>query len=187
MARILCDVDGVLLDFIGALCTQLNARGFSRVPADVKHWDLRESFTSEESRETLRIMGEPGFCHEIPWYEGAKDFLTALKVEHEAHILTAPFDSPSWIPERKASLAPWFWADRIHFIPGKWKHIVSGDVLVEDHPGTAAEWVFHNPQGIALLIDRPWNQPGCKEWVPDSRIYRVKSYQDALTTIRECA
>jgi 5'(3')-deoxyribonucleotidase len=166
---------------------QLNARGFSRAPTDVKHWDLRESLSAEESRETLRIMGEPGFCHEIPSYAGARDFLSSLAAENEVHILTAPFDSPSWIPERKAAMAAMsFPTDRVHFIPGKWKHIVSGDVLVEDHPGTAAMWLDHNPRGVALLIDRPWNQPSAKEWAGRARMYRVKSYQDALTTIREC-
>lgn len=191
MKRILLDCDGVVADFIGGVCAGLKARGFERTPEDVKHWALEHSFTEEETRATYELMKEPGFCHELEWYEGARDFLRDLLREGEVHVVTAPFrDGTSWMNERLAWLSsemPGAAGDRVHFIQGKHKHIVRGDVLIEDHPMTAHDWLVANPDGIAILIDRPWNRPGAAEWHAHARMYRVRSFDEALRVVRECA
>jgi 5'(3')-deoxyribonucleotidase len=187
MTRILIDVDGVLLDFVGALCTQLKARGFDYSPSDIVHWELRESLSIEATRTAFQIMAEPGFCHAIPWYEGASEFFQALQREGEAHVVTAPASGPSWMHERKNALTsggfPW---DRVHFVSGKWKYLIQGDVLIEDHPANAVAWLDANPGGIAVLIDRPWNQPSAREFASHHWLYRAKDYGHALRIVREC-
>jgi 5'(3')-deoxyribonucleotidase len=187
MKRIVCDVDGVLLDFIGALCTRLQSKGFALTPQDVKHWELKESFAPDALRASFEIMAEPGFCQSIAWYEGARDFFEQLRYENDVDVLTAPSAGATWMHERKEAIAstgyPW---ERVHFVGGRYKHRFSGDVLIEDHPGTAARWLQENRHGHAILIDRPWNQPTAAEYVPCLRMYRANSYSDALTTIREC-
>lgn len=187
LKRILCDADGVFLDFIGALCREFQARGRNIVPSDIKHWDLKHSLDAETTREAYAIMATPGFCHSIEWYDGARKFFDEASLEGELHVLTAPANSPTWMHERKESIAatgfPW---DRVHFIGGKYKHHFSGDVLIEDHPGNAAAWLDANRNGSVILIDRPWNQPSAVEWESRVRMYRVTSFQAALTTLREC-
>jgi 5'(3')-deoxyribonucleotidase len=185
---ILCDVDGVLADFVGGLCIELSRRGFAKCANDIKHWDLKESLSPEETRAAYEVMSVPGFCHGLAWYEGARDFFAELVREGDVLAVTAPFDgSETWERERKAWMAPAIERKRVLAISGDFKHHVRGDVLIEDHPKTAHDWLEANPDGIALLIDRPWNGPGAKEWHMHARMYRVKSYDDALTTIRECA
>jgi len=184
--RVLLDCDGVLADFIGGLCRDLTVRGYPRTEKDITSWELKHSLPAEEQRECLSIMAVPGFCHALAWYEGAREFLAALVHETELHVLTAPFEgSSTWMTERKAWLGAHVSRDRVHFIDGKWKHIVSGDVLVEDHPGNAAKWLDANPGGIAVLIDRPWNSPSAAEWSMHPRMYRVTSFTEALRIIRE--
>ncbi len=187
MKRVLVDADGVLLDFVGALCKELTIRGHVLTPEDVKHWELKESLTLEALRMAYSLMGESGFCDSIPWYEDALSFLSLLVHENDVHVLTAPSAGSTWMHERKASFSrvgfPW---QRVHFVDGKFKHIVSGDILIEDHPGTAARWLQEHRSGTAILIDRPWNQPSAAEYAAHHRMYRVKSYAEALTTIREC-
>lgn len=185
---ILTDCDGVLADFVGALCSELDIRGFKRTPEDVKHWNLSLSFTDAEMRAVHDIMCTPGFVHGIPWYEGAKDFLRTLAGEGELHAVTAPFrSSPSWMHERLGWLTSQVSGDRVHFVSGKYKHLVRGDVLVEDHPTTACEWCEANEDGIAILIDRPWNSPAAQEFWPHSRMIRVRTFDEALQAIREHA
>lgn len=183
---ILCDADGVFLDFVGALCLELVKQGFQYSPEDFRSWDLREALSREATRAMFEIMGQPGFCHSIAWYEGAREFFEALAKEGNVFVVTAPFDSETWERERKAALQP-FPRNRVLPIPGEHKKLVRGDVLIEDHPGNAFDWLEANPEGIALLIDRPWNGFTAKEWHCHRRMYRVKSYAEALTTIRECA
>ncbi len=186
MKRILCDADGVFVDFIGGLCTELGKRGFVRKPADIKSWSLEESLTPKEARECMHIMSAPGFCHGLAFYEGGPEFLGALKEEGELFVVTAPFDgSETWERERKARLEPLIARKRVLPISGEFKHLVRGDILIEDHPGTAFEWLQSNTNGHAVLIDRPWNGPGAKEWHMHRRMYRAKSYVEALSIVKE--
>lgn len=182
---ILTDVDGVLADFVGGLCRELAVRGIAKTPEDVKHWELAESFSAEELRASLEIMGSPGFCHSLEWYAGAREFLVSLADLGEVHALTAPFrNGPSWMHERMGWLSGAVASDRVHFVSGKYKHMVRGDVLIEDHPGNAAAWLDEHPRGTAILIDRPWNSPSAKEYWPHSRMIRVHSFSEALEELR---
>lgn len=186
--RILADCDGVFADFIGGVCAGLKAYGYNRTPDDIKHWALEASLPDEECRVTYQLMKEPGFCHRLEWYEGAREFMRQLVREGETHVVTAPFrDGSHWMNERIAWLASEMPGDRVHFVQGKWKHLLRGNVLVEDHPKTAHDWLLANPGGIALLIDRPWNQPSANEYQAHMSMYRVRSFEEALRIIRECA
>lgn len=187
--RVLLDCDGVLADLVGRLCEELALRGFKKTPEDVKHVQLALSYSAEEMRASHEIMSAPGFCHGLAWYEGAREFVRDLtKHNFETHVVTAPFKtSPTWMNERLAWLAPEVPSERVHFVAGKYKHLFRGDVLVEDHPTTAHDWLEANPKCIALLIDRPWNRPGAEEWRPHRHMYRVKSFAEAEQVIRECA
>ena len=188
MTTILADCDGVFADFVGAVCQGLKVRGFNRTPADVKHFDLASSFTDEEMRATHEIMKEPGFCHGLEWYPGAREFMRDLAREGELHVVTAPFrDGSSWMNERIAWLSSEMPGDRVHFVSGKYKHLVRGDVLIEDHPKTASDWLLAHPTGIAVLIDRPWNRPSANEYAAHMRMYRASSFTEALFIVRECA
>lgn len=183
---ILADVDGVFADFVSALCSELGHRGFSRTPDSVLHWDLSACLSAEELRAALEIMSTPGFCHGITWYEGAREFAAALAGMGEVHAVTAPFRSgATWISERMGWLSGVLHAERVHFVHGKYKHMVRGDVLIEDHPGNAAAWLDSHPRGLAILIDRPWNAPGAREYWPHTRMLRAHSFGEALELVRK--
>ncbi len=181
---VLTDVDGVLADFVGGLCTALALRGFLRTPSSIQHWDLSLSLGPEELRAAHDAMSSPGFCYGLAWHEGARRFLHELHGLAEVHALTAPFRNGStWIQERMSWLAGDIHAERVHFVSGKYKHLVRGDVLLEDHPETAYAWCEAHPNGVALLIDQPWNRPGSKEWHVHRNLYRVESFNRALEIV----
>jgi 5'(3')-deoxyribonucleotidase len=188
MTVILSDVDGVCCDFVGGLCKELAHRGFVKTADDVKHWELAESFTPDELRASLEIMASPGFCHGLAWYDGARDFVHELEQLGDVHAVTAPFrNGTSWMHERLAWLSGVVAGDRVHFVSGKYKHMMRGDALIEDHPKNAHDWLEANPDGIAILIDRPWNSPAAKEFWPHLRMFRVRSFDEALQALKECA
>lgn len=179
---ILSDCDGVLADLVGGLCSELALRGFRRSPESVRHWDLSLSLAPEELRIAHEAMSAPGFCFGLQWYEGAKDFLRRLP--GEVHAVTAPFrNGATWMHERMSWLSSTVPADRIHFVSGKYKHFVRGDVLIEDHPETAHDWCESNPGGVAILLDQPWNRPGAKEWHAHRNMYRAESFDRALEIV----
>lgn len=184
--RILTDVDGVLADFIGGVCNELTRRGYGRTPEDFRHFELKASLPPDELRSAFQIMSEPGFCHSLDWYRGAQGFLAALSQFGEVHAVTAPLlNSPSWMHERMSWLSSNIDSERVHFVAGKYKHLIRGDVLIEDHPGNAREWLDANPGHTAILIDRPWNSPSANEFWPHRNMYRVRSYADALMVLKE--
>lgn len=181
---IMSDCDGVLADFVGGLCSELAARGFSRTAEEFKHWDLSLTLSPEELRAMHDIMSAPGFCHSLPWYEGARKFLSELALLGEAHALTAPFrNGASWMHERMSWLSSELPVDRVHFVSGKYKHLVRAHVLIEDHPKTGHDWCEANPDGVAILIDRPWNRAGASEWHAHRNMYRAESFERALQIV----
>jgi len=185
MRRLLCDVDGVLLDFVGGLCRELSERGFEYKPEDFRHWDLQAALSADAQCAMAEIMAEPGFCRGLEWYEGAREFFDRLQEKREVFVVTAPFDgSETWERERKIALDP-FPRRRVLSISGESKHVVRGDILIEDHPGTCRNWLYANPGGVALLVDRPWNSREAKEWVRHTRMWRVVSYAAALKAIED--
>lgn len=181
---ILSDCDGVLADLVKNLCFELVNQGFDKCPDDIRHFDFSLSLSPEELRAALDIMASPGFCQGLPWYDGAKEFIASLGGFGEVHALTAPFRNGStWMPERMAWLSPTIPADRVHFVSGKYKHLVRGHVLIEDHPKTGHDWCVANPDGVAVLIDRPWNRAGANEWHAHRNMYRAESFDRALQIV----
>ena len=183
---ILCDCDGVLADFVGALCAELTARGLPKTPADIRHWELALSLNADERSQVDSITVAPGFCAELAWYPGAYSFLHQLCAMGMVHVVTSPMvGSPTWMWERKC----WFASsalssDRVHFVSGAHKRLVRGDILIEDNSTIAHAWLEANLDGFAILIDRPWNSPAAKESQPHPRMFRASSYENALELIK---
>lgn len=186
MALIAFDADGVLFNFTGGLCSALRAHGFEYTPDDVRHWDLGRSFSREAVTAAREIMSSPGFCAGLEWYEGAANLVRYLRAQgHDVVCLTSPQPSPSpWKNEREAALSEVFSAKDVIFCSGGRKKHFAADVLVEDHPGNAREWLEANPRGVAVLVDRPWNRPGAAEFWPHVRMIRATSLSRVATLVQ---
>lgn len=185
MPRILLDCDGPLADFTGGLCAALSARGYRREAESVLHWDLKASLSQEEIALLDEIVGEPGFCFDLPWVSGARGLVAFLRASaHEVLCVTSPWPSPTWMAERLDWLAPTFAAEDVLFVPSKRKFLVEGDILIEDHPAIACAWLDAHPDGYAILVDRPWNSPRAKEFWPHSRMYRAHSTGEIIELSR---
>lgn len=179
--RILIDVDGVLADFVGGLCRELNAMGYRRRPEDFRHWCLNRTLPPGELGDADGVAKTWRFCLNLEWYEGAIAFVKALQSAGEVTAVTAPYaGSTYWMHERADWLTPVISPRDVVFTYGERKRDIRGDVLIEDHPGNASAWLNANPEGFAILIDRPWNQESAQEFQHHERMVRARSYKEAL-------
>lgn len=174
---ILCDVDGVLADFVAHIRDKCN------VQSEVREMDLRLSLTEEELQRVHLMAQEPGFCEDIPWYEGAEEFVQVLLKLGELYVVTAPWDSATWAHERKKWVSKHLNPGRVISCGSSAKALVRGNVLIEDSPSTCHAWLEANPDGFAILRDLPINRPGTQTFdcVGDHpRMLRAESYEEAL-------
>jgi hypothetical protein len=166
MRKILVDVDGVLANFVGAVCQGLQAwSGPSRRPSVVplryrpelfREYDMRKALTEREQEEMHRMCSSPGFCSGLEWYEGAKDWLAELRLLGHVTALTAPYgNSPHWTEERREWLRGH--VDAVTFCHKERKADEPGDILIEDRLETCVEWSKRQGKR-SIVVDRPWNQ-----------------------------
>lgn len=172
--RILLDVDGVIADLVGDLCTYLR----DRQPSHFTEYNFADVLNAEETKRVHSLMRAPGFCAGLPWYEGAQKFVAALQTMGEVIAVTKPFArGPTWAFERTNWLKPYV-ADVVHTDR---KSLVAGDILIEDSTHNAEEWLYAHPSGLAILIDRPWNY---KLLFGATRLLRAHSYTECLSILR---
>jgi 5'(3')-deoxyribonucleotidase len=163
--RVLIDVDGVLANFVGATIRDMEAHhGFSMSHDDVTTWDIISSFPVDASRlgDTMRSRWrEPGWCASIPVYEGAVEGISILRDLADVFFVTAPMSgAPHWMWERSLWLSQHFNADERDIVFTSSKHLVSGDVFVDDKPSNVMEWLHghHFGRGVPVIWDRPYNR-----------------------------
>lgn len=159
--RFLCDVDGILADTVGASIKFINeVTGQHLVESDINDFHLPK-FIQDPRRQHLidDEMNRQGFCLSILPYSGSKHAVELLKKLTDFYVVTAPFlTSEYWMHERMEWLARNFpiSKDRVNFVTHK--SIVHGDFLLDDSDRNLHNWLEENPNGQALLWDRPWNQ-----------------------------
>lgn len=167
MKPILLDVDGVIADFVGALCELLKCNGVALSVEDVKCWDLAELSKSwpEDDRKTLNklITQTDGYTwHDlIQPYPGSRAFVNRLSNfgKREVLYVTSPLGVPSWHNAREDWLQQHFGAkrDQIIFAHSAAKKHVAGAMLIEDRYDTCLNWVQQDPTRKAYVLARPWN------------------------------
>lgn len=159
--RILIDVDGVLLDFVGACCDRLD-RDKKEVFNRLRYERLDEVFHNWESLSA--VVSRIDFHDRMHWLKDARGMLDNLRGQgHKLVALTAPWvSSPTWCHDRIKKLEPaGFSPKEIIFCPQGQKKFVDGDVLIEDTLQTAIDWRVMRAEGgneLAIVVEQPWNE-----------------------------
>lgn len=197
MARqvVLLDCDGVLADFVGCLLSWVAARtGKEFPPSMIQTWDPFESLSHELDVKTLRGQFEqwmvmPGVCSGIAPLREALDGIALIRAAAEIYVVTAPWvPSPTWAYERTAWLRKWFSIDSDHVLHTSAKHLISGDVFVDDKAENVRRWRDVQQQqqprgGIALL----WDTPRAVRDAHAEGLLRVRSWHALAVTVRSRA
>ena len=153
--RILTDVDGVLLDFTGALCAELKKEGHGTWTDDMlTTWELKHCFPQKSHGAIERIMSRRGFFAAIPRYPGAQKFLKDLRKRGDVSAVTTVTG--------KAMQERYDWLLSLGFVDHEivlvsdhlQKVAVTGDAIIDDRIETL-EKCSH---GVRIVFDRPWNR-----------------------------
>ena len=158
--RVLVDSDGVVVDFMTSFLD--GYRGYGGIVPEGWAPDAFDSIKQLPTKKALRASwNDPElFSRALP-YEGAIDALEALNWRHgEVYIVTAfGIQTDLHVPAKYRwyqKYAPFLKYDQ--FIFTNKKHMVTGDVLIEDKTGTIIQWAELYPESLVIAIDQQWNQ-----------------------------
>lgn len=168
---VLLDCDGPMSDFTGAYLDAFReVTGRKATHADVDRWAIHEcSFFTEADRvggwdgrlrkEVAAKVIEEGFCARIKPHAAALDAIPKLCEVADVYVVTSPWDSsPTWMYERLHWVANHFpGIGRRRVIQTAQKHLIRGDVLVDDKPSHVRDWQNAWPNGLGLLFDMHHN------------------------------
>jgi 5'(3')-deoxyribonucleotidase len=163
-----------MADFTGAYLRELGALTNTRHDVEsVDRWDLHlcPFFThlatkhDPDDHDALRrvvesIIIEPGFCDGIDVQPGAQEAVAALSELGDVYVVTSPWDSsPTWMHERARWVARHFpTIGQRRVIQTAQKHLVRGDVFVDDKPEHVVAWSSAWPAATAILFDMHHNR-----------------------------
>jgi 5'(3')-deoxyribonucleotidase len=190
--RILLDCDGVISDFLSSalkvLNTKLKLKGKDRFNAThITQWDICKSIGQPHMWKDINdAAGKKGFCQKIRVYPGSKEGVAKLKELGEVFVVTSPLTVPNWVSERSAWLEEHFEIGKSNVVHTEAKHVIVGDVLIDDKFSNIESWVNHHPNGLGLLWNAPYNQDASWSFHCD-QIARISSWEDAVKLIQEHA
>lgn len=173
----LLDMDGVIADFIGKLLKIYKERyGVSYTHADVTHFMFEKCFDKATADKMYPLFNEPGFFADLEKIQHADETVTALLGLGHVEICTTPPKvhsgdnaSRASVEKKTRSLNHYSVADKLvwindHFpqlskhvtLTGK-KHLIRGDVLIDDGMHNIKPWCGAHPKGLGLVVEQPWN------------------------------
>ena len=178
--RMLVDVDGVLADFLTpslAILSDLTNRRW--VSEDFRTWDLFDLIPRTFEKPFFDAVNQPGWCMNIPVYEGAVTGITRLRELTDLYIVTSPMNHvPTWTHEREKWLREHFSISHKRVVHTSAKFLCLGDFLVDDKPANIEAWEAEHAHGTGLLWDQPYNRSS-------EAGYRVQNWGDIQKAVEE--
>lgn len=150
--RLLLDVDGVLADFVDGAARALRDLGYDEHVSSLRR--DRNLFADLPAHVADRLrarIGAEGFCASLSPMPFAMNAVRRLRGDLGAEVLivTSPWPSPWWVPERLHWLEQHFDIFREEVIFTEAKRAVAGDHFVDDHDRHVQLWARENPSGVA--------------------------------------
>lgn len=182
--HIAVDMDGVLLDMVGGLCTAVGKEyGVGLTPADVELYDLHPLLDPILGRSWWDWLRDRDWLWSnftaIDGAIGAVD-----KLRRDGHYIEVVTAKPEWAEH---TVWKWLgkWRPAVHQVTivevGEPKHLATdAELLIDDHPGNCTGFVDSDPlQRRALLFAAAYNASEL-----DHRgVIRVDHWQHALNVI----
>ncbi len=180
---ILLDVDDVLADFEAAYFEVIHRiTGLTLRHEDRTQWNILAMVPEEHHALVEATAMEAGFCSRLVPIVGAHAAVLSLQALGKVYAVTAPWPgAKTWYWEREQWLREHFdiYSDEVlHVTP---KHLVRGNVIIEDKRENALAWAKANPEGLAILWDMPYNQEPCS--LPN--VARAKDWPTVVRLVRD--
>jgi 5'-nucleotidase len=156
--RILVDMDSILADILTPWCHYLNeVHGESMTIDKVVSWNMHENAPKAglQAYDILKVEGFFRNLHVIPGaVEGVKSFVDA---GHDVFVVTAA-ETPTSFKEK----AEWFhehfpFLGKRRLVLMHEKHLLSGDVLIDDGPHNAEAYRAAHPKAYIASLWYPYH------------------------------
>lgn len=180
---LLIDVDDVMVDLLGSVIEHIKVVEGTTYPRDVfvKH-EFFDSINRQDLRPAWKLKIDKGnYVYNLKEIDGAIEAIETFRsMDIIMHPVTAPmYGSATWIHERSLWLMERMkfpFDDQIHTAA---KHMIYGDVMIDDRPKNLEGFLKRNPNGKAMLFDQPWNRSIQGPWI------RVKSWNEVINEIND--
>lgn len=158
---LLLDCDGVLADFNQASLDDIRAlTGITYTREEIVEFELLNCFplSKRDKKYIKSLRARPGWCSEIPPFENAKEPVKLLNKLTDLYIVTSPWMSKHWVPER------YEWLEKHFNIPhekvwfGKHKWMVQGDIFVDDKTENCLDYKSNRPNSHVFLWSTAYNK-----------------------------
>ena len=152
MKRVLLDLDGVLVDFVGP---SLALHGKSIPPADVR-WNFPQQVGIPEP-EFWRPLGFD-FWSNLPWTTEGKQLLHGVRLSALSYgYITSPCGTEGCVEGKRAWARKNLPCKGSLMLVGGAKHLLAhpNALLIDDHDANVEKFREHG--GKAILVPRPWN------------------------------
>lgn len=173
--RVLLDCDGVLSAFVDGWLKLINAAwGTGYRVGDATDWDVLSALGIDPldrpaAKKLIAVC--PGFAAKLDVLPGAPAAVAQLREIAEVYIVTSPWNSnPTWTHDREMWLERHFGIPHARVIHTSAKHLIAGDVLVDDKTSTCEAWRTAWPNGVAVQWSTPhnardlWDGPSTSDW-----------------------
>lgn len=145
---------------------------------EIRTWAFFEELglNQDQLDELYEEIACPGFCSSLPPAAGAIDGLSRLReLVDDIYAVTTPWPSAtSWAREREEWLSHHFGITKVvHTVD---KHIIAGDIFVDDHAGNVARWQAEHPSGQGMIWTASYNRHASG--------YRVSGWADLCNYIK---
>lgn len=154
MPQILCDLDGVLLDFITPAMQLHNAD-----PSIVTSWDIHSilGITHEQFWKPINRGGQR-FWTDLPEYPWCDELVGLIeKIDPDWHVSTSPSRSHNSAAGKVKWLQKKFGPKFRRYMLGESKHLFANQdsVLIDDNEQTIQR--FNECGGFGVLFPAKWN------------------------------
>ena len=154
MARIICDVDGVLANFVGGVAELIGR------PLEPTQWNFIENeLTPTEQAMVKLVLNRGEFWRRLRLVPGARECVRALRVQgYDVIFATSPWLScQTWWYERVRWLDGHVNAARAECIAIMRKELLEGDAFIDDRPTNVEVWIAAHPDKHAYLFTASYN------------------------------
>lgn len=160
--NILLGCDGVLADFVGGVLAEFKHLGLIRrdkTHESITNWRI-ETCLGVDHKYLYHVAGAPGFCSNLKPIAGAIEGVQRLRRIGKVYAVTSPMhSSPTWVYARTRWLQDYFDFNTDEIVHTSAKHLVHGDVLVDDCDDTLVRWAaVERSRALPVLWDCPWNR-----------------------------
>jgi 5'(3')-deoxyribonucleotidase len=179
--RILLDCDEVICDYCTpALAFVLERFGVHTDTAQLETWDIFQSLSLEQRSTFEEEFYCEGRCAAMIPYPGAVEAVQELRRHAEVVVVTRPpRHTRHWVHERTLWLIEQFGFDHETIVHTWAKHLVVGDMLIDDNPENVIKWQAYHPRGAGLL----WATPNTDR-IAACDGFRVRTWDEVIARIK---